>query len=276
MIISFISKLKELSDKIKDDDVMPWASMLTLYLLLSLFPMIILITELLSRSSLFTPDVVAWLIDILPPSVFGAIEAIAVDIVAKHNDAIIPVTIVMTLWSMSRGMLAIIKSLNKAYQISETRNYFHLRFLALFYTIGMIIIVALTLLLIVFGQWLLTLSQQWIVIPSSLNGLILIFRYGLTIFYTMIFFIALYNLSPTTPIGVWKVLPGSLFTSIGLLALSMLFSIYIKYFSRLSYLYGSLTGFVILILWIYLVSTTIMVGGEINIVFSSKHFKGTK
>lgn len=276
MIISFISKLKELSDKIKDDDVMPWASMLTLYLLLSLFPMIILITELLSRSSLFTPDVVAWLIDILPPSVFGAIEAIAVDIVAKHNDAIIPVTIVMTLWSMSRGMLAIIKSLNKAYQISETRNYFHLRFLALFYTIGMIIIVALTLLLIVFGQWLLTLSQQWIVIPSSLNGLILIFRYGLTIFYTMIFFIALYNLSPTTPIGVWKVLPGSLFTSIGLLALSMLFSIYIKYFSRLSYLYGSLTGFVILILWIYLVSTTIMVGGEINIVFSSKHFKGSK
>lgn len=270
---NFVANIKYLLKKIKEDDVTAWASMLTLYLMLSLFPLIILTTDLLTRYSLNNPYITKYLITMLPPSVFTTIKSISQDIVSNQSNAIISTTAIIALWAASRGMLAIIHSLNKAYNIKETRSYIKLRLLALFYTVAFILLILLTLLLIVFGNIIFEYITGFITLPSTITPLFDILRRVLTLGFSMMFFLLLYNMSPTINIGITKVLPGAIFSSLGLLGTSSIFSLYIEFSKSLSYLYGSLTGFIVLILWLYITSTLIMIGGEINAVFSLYHSK---
>jgi len=267
---NFIHKFRSFIIKINKDDLMPWASMLTIYLLLSIFPIVIVLTEVLSRTTLYNPELLSYWLELLPASVNETINSIAVELVGKQDNSVIPVAIVITLWSASRGMMAIIKALNKAYEVKERRSFIQLRLMAFIYTIGLIVLIVLTLGLIVFGKTLLGLVPDWIQIPSALGALISAGRYGLTVIFALIFFISLYNACPSETMGFRKVLPGALFASIGLIGVSLGFSFYITHLSSLSYLYGSLTSVIILILWLFIVSLVIMVGGEVNAVFSSE------
>jgi len=267
---TLIHKFKLLTHKISEDDLMPWASMLTIYLLLSLFPIIMIITELISRFSLANPAILNYWTDLLPTDVYTTLRSIAEELVIEQDSTIIPTAVIITLWSASRGIMAIIKALNKAYGIRERRGYIRLRLLALSYTLGLILLIVITLSLIVFGNNIFGLVERWIALPAILTTLFAYLRYGLTVLFSLIFFIGLYNLCPSEKSGFYKVLPGALLASIGLIGISTIFSVYINYFSNLSYLYGSLTSFIIVILWLFIVSVVIMVGGEVNAVFSTQ------
>lgn len=267
---NFIHKFRTFIRKINDDDLMPWASMLTIYLLLSVFPIVIVLTEILSRTTLNNPELLSYWLELMPESVNDTINSIAVELVGKQDNSVIPAAVIITLWSASRGMMAIIKALNKAYEVKERRSFIQLRLMAFIYTIGLIVLIVLTLSLIVFGNTLLGLVPDWIQIPSALSTLISAGRYGLTVIFALIFFISLYNACPSETMGFRKVLPGAFIASIGLIGVSVGFSFYINYLSNLSYLYGSLTSVIILILWLFIVSVVIMVGGEVNAVFSSE------
>lgn len=264
--------LYKLVKKINKDEIIPWASMLTLYLLLSLFPMILILTEIISRITIADSKLTEYWSSILPEPVYDLVIGIATDAVAASSQALIPTAAVIALWSASRGMLAIIKVLNKAYQIEETRGYIHLRLLAFTYTVGLIMLILISLILVVFGNYLFGLLQNYWSLPLFILPLVRILRFALSMTFYMFFFVGLYNLSPTVQIGLVKVLPGALFSSLGIISVSIGFSFYLKYFSNLSYLYGSLTSIIILILWLFLVSITIMIGGEINAVFSPDRF----
>ena len=269
----FSEKLKKLFKKINDDDITAWASMLTLFLMLSLFPLIILITDFVASTSFNDPNNTAYLIGILPPSVFETIEAIATDIEVNRSTKVVPAALLMTAWASSQGILAIIQALNKAYDVTETRSYLKLRFLALFYTLGFILLIVLFLLLIVFGNTIFSFIESNINLPELISPIVYLLRFIIPAVFSMIFFLFLYNLSPTVQVGVIKVLPGSIFSSLGLIIASSAFSIYVKYSVSLSYLYGSLTGFIASIIWLYFISIIIMEGGEINAVFLSSRFE---
>jgi len=269
----FREKLKQLFEKINDDDITAWASMLTLFLMLSLFPLIILITDFVASTSFNDPTITEYLIGILPAPIFETIQAIATDIEQNRSTQVIPAALIIAMWAASKGILAIIQALNKAYDVVETRSYLKLRFLALLYTLGFVLLIILSLLLIVFGNTIYGLIESNITLPEFISPIVNFLRFTITTIFSMIFFLFLYNLSPTVQVGVVKVLPGSIFSSLGLIIASSAFSIYVKYSTSLSYLYGSLTGFMALVLWLYFISLIIMVGGEINAVFLSSRFK---
>lgn len=265
-----LAKIRLLSRKINEDDIMPWASMLTIYLLLSIFPLVIVLTEVLSRTTLNNPGPFAYWINLLPASVFSTIESIATELVGNQDTTIIPTALIITLWSASRGILAIIKALNKAYNVKESRGYIRLRLLAFSYTIGLVVLIVLVLFLIVFGNTLLSLIPDFIQLPDTFSILIDALRYLLSVVFSFMFFVSLYNLCPSEKVGFIKVMPGALVASLGLIGISSAFSFYVNRISNLSYLYGSLTSVVILILWLFVVSVIIMVGGEVNAIFSAQ------
>lgn len=55
-----------------------------------------------------------------------------------------------------------------------------------------------------------------------------------------------------------------MFSTIGWIITSILFSIYVNQFSDFTKTYGSLGGVMILLIWLYISSIIILVGGEIN------------
>lgn len=59
-------------------------------------------------------------------------------------------------------------------------------------------------------------------------------------------------------------LPGAVFATAGWLVFSRVFTFYIVHFWRLSYIYGSLTAVILVILWLYVVINLLFIGAGVN------------
>ena len=85
---------------------------------------------------------------------------------------------------------------------------------------------------------------------TSIISPLLIFL-GLSLFY---------RVAPSRPTRFSEVWPAALFTTVLLLAASLFFTIYLKYFSNLNALYGAFGSIMSLLLWIYVSGCVFILG----------------
>jgi membrane protein len=142
--------------------------------------------------------------------------------------------------------------------------------MAFVYTIAFAFILLITFAMIIFGNKLIDLAISYIHISSNIESWANIVRLLFSMILSFLFFIMLYNITPNKRISFKEVIPGSIFATIGWIATSYFFSIYINFSSSLSYMYGSLTGIIVLMLWLYICSTIIIIGGEINAMYRER------
>lgn len=93
-------------------------------------------------------------------------------------------------------------------------------------------------------------------------------------------FFHLFALNPPTPSAFLTLqenshtprsqLPGTIFATAGWLVFSRVFSFYILHFWRLSYIYGSLTAVILIILWLYVIINLLFIGAGINAEMNGK------
>lgn len=204
-----------------------------------------------------------------PQEVLAMFELIVEDInKANTSNSILPLAIIAALWAASKGIMAIISGLNMAYKEKETRSYIYLRVLSLIYTVAFAFIILMTLGLIVFGNKILALLIAKIPFLVYWDKVFDIFRIIFSTLLLFLFFVLLYNATPNHKITIRDVVPGAIFASAGWMLVAYFFSIYVNKSKSFSYMYGSLTSIIILLLWLYICSTIIMIGGEINAVIS--------
>lgn len=103
----------------------------------------------------FTPitmsEVMTAVLKVFPESVAPMIRSI-VSQVYFQSGTIVPVTIVVALWSAGKGVLSVTSGLNSICENMETRNYFYLRIRASFYTVIFLLAIVSSLVLSVFGN----------------------------------------------------------------------------------------------------------------------------
>ncbi len=84
----------------------------------------------------------------------------------------------------------------------------------------------------------------------------------------IITFTFLYKFAPAFPKGsrtsFIKALPGSIFTTLGWIGSSVLFSFYVNNFGEYAVTYGSLGGIIVFLIWLFISSIIIVLGGEVN------------
>ncbi|MCR5837688.1 MAG: YihY/virulence factor BrkB family protein, partial [Lachnospiraceae bacterium] len=89
-------------------------------------------------------------------------------------------------------------------------------------------------------------------------------RYLIVFIILTLFFISIYKMGNRL-YSFTDMLPGALFTSLGWMIYSYFFSIYIDNFSNYSYIYGSLTAIIFIMLWMYFCMYIMFIGAEINL-----------
>jgi len=67
--------------------------------------------------------------------------------------------------------------------------------------------------------------------------------------------------------------PGAIISAAGWVGFSALYSFYITHFANYSYLYGSLTAIVLLMLWLYFCMNILFFGAEVNVLITSRRRK---
>ncbi len=268
--IPFIQFIQKLALRYKDDQVSAMSTKLTFFIILSALPFMICILEVIRRTQLTSSWLFDTLTDFVPRVVMDFTRYMFTDIETNTSDGLLPFSIIVAVWSASRGLSTLIQSLNRAYRVREARNFIIIRIISFFYTLGFIIVLALTGSLIVFGSRIVGYILPFLPALEEFTPFITIARYIFAIVISMLFFVGLYNITPNMKNSFKAVLPGTLFTTLGFIVISILFSFYVDYSKSLSYLYGSLSNMVLVLLWLYVCSNIIIIGGELNAILWEK------
>lgn len=260
----FIKKMKELIYRFKNDDVLAMASMLAYSLLLSFFPFIIFLMTLAGYSSLKADEVLSGIKEILPETAYQLVSKTAYEIFGRKNAHLLSFSLLFTIFSASGGFNAVIKGLNKAYNEKEDRSFIKVQFVSLLCTIGITLIIIITVLLLVFGELLsVSIAARW---NYSLLYMFLwnFLRYIVILCSLVIIFALLYKYTPSRRLTFKKVMPGTVFASAGWIIVSLGFAFYVNNFGSYSKAYGSIGAVIVLLMWLFLTSIIIILGGEIN------------
>lgn len=251
-----------------DDNVTAIGAQLSYYLVLSIFPFLIFFLNILSFTSLVREDVLQSIIIVLPLESQRIIMSLVMETVETSSETLLSLGAITGIWAASKGLMALIRAINKAYDVEETRSYIELRLLAIFFTFALLILLTIVLLTLVFGEVL--GSQLFDFLGVTLSFLIFwdYFRVLITIASMVLIFALLFKFSPSlrngNRISFKQTLPGAIFSSIGWIITSSFFSYYVNNFANYSKTYGSLGGMIVLLIWLYMSSIIIVMGGEIN------------
>ncbi len=253
--------------KIKHDFVNAFSAQAALFILISIFPIIMTVLNLIQFVPVTKTDFLRFVIEIIPASFSSLAVSIIEDLYQKSSGTLLSLSAVVTVWSASRGTMAVVNGLNSVYDIEENRNYLVLRIVSCFYTVAFIIMILFSLMLLVFGNSLYSMIASRFPILHALAATLISLRTLIALAILMCFFTFIYTVMPSRKTHFSRQLPGALFSSAGWMIFSFFFSIYIDNFSNYSYMYGSLAAIVLLMLWLYFCMYILFLGGEINAFF---------
>ena len=260
----------ELFRRFSEDEVTGLSAQLSYYFLLSLFPLLIFIVALASFLPIDYYSMIDFLSSYMPQDVIVLIENFLNQIIDSSGGGLISIGIIGTLWSASNGINAVMRALNKAYNVEENRSFIRGRLIAISLLISVLLIIVVALLLPIFGRMIgihifsfFGASEQFLSVWNAL-------RWVISSFIFFVVFLYLYRMAPNMKVYFKDILFGALFSTIGWQVASYGFAYYVNEMGNYSATYGSLGGVIVLMLWFYLSGIIIILGGEINAMVAVK------
>ncbi len=259
-----LKDFKELVSRAIDDDITALAAQVTYYLLLSFFPFLLLLLSMLGYSDLNSNDVLVYLSQIMPESSYNLIYNTIIEVFDSKTGNLLSFSLIGLIWSGSSGFRSIIKGLNKAYDEKETRPYWKTLIISICFMIGLALLIIAAVALVVFGQTIGGIIVQKFNVSSKFILNWDIIRYVVTLCVMVFTFASLYHFTPCRRLTWKEVMPGATFSTLGWLISSLGFAYYVNNFNNYSSVYGGIGAVIVLMLWLYITSIIILIGGEIN------------
>jgi membrane protein len=262
----------DLKGEITNDAVMDLAAGVTYYGILSLFPFILMLVAI--ASIVITPDTAQRLVqqlgDVAPGPATQILGERIQQLGGQQNVALLGLGLVVTVWSASGGISALITALNRCYDVAEQRPWWKVKGLAILMTIlsgilalvAALVAVAIAPLADVIGGPI-GMAIGWLRLPIA--GLVMMFLWAL-----------LYYALPDVEQSFKFITPGSVIGVVVWVLASWLFSIYVSHFGSYDKTYGSLGGVIVLLLWMWLSTLVLLVGAEINAVIEHRSPEGKR
>ncbi|NBG86977.1 YihY/virulence factor BrkB family protein [Isachenkonia alkalipeptolytica] len=258
------SLVLHLKQQFKKNELKALGAQLSYYLILSFFPFLIVLIVLLNFTPLTEGQTISQLAYILPDEVFQLTLEILDEIRNGLNAPLLSVSSLATIWAASKGTSALIKGLNKAYQVSENRSFFRLRAMGVVFTFGLAFIIIFSLFFLVFGRLVGLAISEYLGFTRAFLSLWEYLRYGIPLLVLFFIFTLLFRIGPNYPLGFKDVYPGAIFTTLGWIIISLIFSFYVNNYGAFSRLYGSIGAVIALLIWLNISSLIVLIGGEIN------------
>ena len=272
MLKKIYDKAIKVSGEVGSNHVVAYAAQSAYFFILCMIPIILLLLTMVQYTPVTKADVMTAVVQVFPTTVDSLIVSI-VNQVYNQSTSVIPITIIVALWSAGKGVLAVTTGLNCVYKCPETRNYVYLRLRATIYTVMFIVVIIMLLLLSVFGNSLSLFISSHIAILKPVADWLMDKRIIISPIVLVGFSLLLYKFLPNRKDSFKNQIPGAVFTAIAWMALSWIFSVYLDVFRGFSNMYGSLTTIVLIMLWLYFCMYSILLGAVINKMFSGKIFE---
>lgn len=260
----FIQFVYKFFDRMGQDRIGIYTAQASFFIILSIFPFLLLFLNVIGMTNINENSIVHMINNYTPDIVRPLLVQIINELYTHVSGTAISIAAIVAIWSASKGVLSVMFGLYEISKIHRRRNYFISRFISMIYTLLFLITIIVTMVLLVFGNKIFNILISLLPALSDITILSLILRYLISFVILSTFFLIIYRIANIKLTTVKKCLPGALFSALGWMIFSYVFSIYIDNFSNMSYMYGSLTAVIIMMLWIYFCIYILFMGAEIN------------
>jgi len=271
-IVAFIWDLVK---KCMADNIVSRSAELAYYFMLSLFPFLLVLTQVIIYLPISSEEILAFLSQYAPPDAMAIIRSNLQLIIGQSHGGVLSFGLIATIWASSNGINAIVQALNDAYDVEDKRNYFVTRGISILLTLIMVFVIVFALLIPVFGKVIAETSFEYLGISDDFLSTWSIIRWSLSFVILMLVFTVLYSIGPSKVVHVKKVFWGSLFATFGWIISSLGFAYYVDNFGNFTGHYGSLGGIIVLMIWFYISAIVVVIGGELNAFIKQRTFNRT-
>lgn len=249
------------------DELLGRAAQLSYYVLLALFPALIVLTAAMGFLSVqrYMPELMNYLRTVLPADALSMVERFLDQVAAGSGADIVSFGGLGALWASSSGVTAIMEALNVVYNVKEdSRPFWRVRLIAIFLTIGLAVFIILSMTLILYGgplgEWIAALVG----LGTAFNWAWSVLQWPVAVSLMLVAVAIIYYVCPDIELNWQWLSPGSVFAVAMWLLVSLGFKYYVDNFGHYNKVYGSLAGSIVMMLWLYWSGVVLLIGGEIN------------
>jgi membrane protein len=260
--------LKATVQEFQRDDALGIAAQLAYYLILALFPFILVLVSLMGTfgSPELASEILAYFQRVMPEQAYDIIETFTANIISGQAEApgLFTFGILFTIWAASGAFAALINALNRAYDVQETRPFWKVRGIAILMTLGLSVLILIGVLLLVLGPQIGEAIANVFGLEETFTLVWEVVRWPVALFF-MVFTVALlYYFAPDVDQPFRWITPGGLIGVLLWVLASVGFNFYVSNFGSYNKTYGSIGAVIVLLLYLYISSLTILFGATLN------------
>jgi membrane protein len=248
------------------DNCLGLAAQLAYYFFFSLSPALLFLIAVASFFPVVTliDEIVSLLGTVAPPEVIGIVTEQIKKISGGEQGGLLTLGMLVTLWTSSSAMTAVIDTVNRAYGVEEGRSWWRVRLLAIALTMGAALFILVSSALVLVGPELAGRVADWWGLGPAFERTWTIVQWPLVFILVTAGIALTYQFAPDVEQRWAWLLPGAIFATLVWLATSLAFRYYVENMSAFTETYGAIGGVMVLLLWFYLTGLAILLGAEMN------------
>jgi membrane protein len=256
--------------EIEKDELLDRAAALSYYFVFALFPALLFLTALvgLFPEQDLMDRFLAPVKEFLPADAASLLERTLTEVQRDASGGILSVGVVVALWGASCGMVSIITTLNVVYGVTNPRPLWRRQLVAIVLTVVFSIMALGALLSLVLGERVGQAAAAWAGLGETFTTVWGLVQWPLGLLFTLTGIDLVYHFAPAVRLKWYWLTPGSAFAGLAWIGASLGFRAYVSSFANYNATYGSIGGGILLLLWLYLSSMALLIGGEINSVIA--------
>jgi membrane protein len=261
--------VKRVANQVQEDDVMGISAELAYRFLFALFPFAIFLAALgafvAQWAGIENPaeELIAMLGQNLPPEMAEEIQPQLEQVVNETRPGLLSFGALFALWAANGGTMALMKAMNRAFDIEESRGFVARYAMGIGLTLLASVGVIGSFIIIIGGTVLTEEIAQQLGIGGAAWTAITLLRWPLVLVFLAVAVAILFRLAPNFQPAWKRVLVGGFVFAIGWLIATAGFGLYVANFGNYDNTYGALGGVIILMLWFYLTALVLLVAAEI-------------
>lgn len=270
---------KRLYQDYQNHAVADGAATLSYYFVFSLFPFLFVLATLtayIPHVRVSTNTLLERAHAFLPPEAMGIVETHVRELVSRPRPHLLTLGLAVALYSASRGVDAVRKALNLAYDVKESRPLWKTESLAFGMTVGGGLLVLVGIAMLVAGGGAGLWAARHLQIANEYVIVLRWIRWPVTTIVIMAGAALSYYLLPDVEQEFKFITPGSVVGTVACMVASWGFGTYVSNFGSYDVTYGSIGGVIVLMTWFYITGFIFLMGGEINAIIENAAPDGKK
>jgi membrane protein len=270
--IDLLDAGKRMFRQFQEDELTDRAAVVAYQFLFSVVPLMIFLTALSAfvSKAFGTEDAITnvtnWLFNHLPDTTAEAVKQPIQTILRNQSGGLLSFGAVVALWSAKGGVAAMMKGLNIAYDVEDSRSWPKRTGIAIGLTVALGVALIVSSIILVVGFAAGQRVQNALGIGDVWSILWRIVRWPLIAVFLLVALAFLYWAGPNIQLPIKWLSPGAVFSVVGWAIVTYGLGFYFKYAGSYAAAYGVLGGVLAFIFWIYLLSLIVLLGGELNAV----------